>query len=169
MRGIVLIDDGAEVHVIPRAEVRYAEISSPGGDTWLLKYQLAAAPTARSVRWEGDCRPPTLKEKISIGEYNRIAAQAMQTMITRGERDLHLERRSDGVILVRSGLLEDDARAVLCRKLIAEAAYALLECVPSVETARGRLDDLLRTIYLAARNLQLPDEYPVKEPDRAAG
>ncbi len=159
------IDDRAAVHMIPRAEVRYVEVAPIGGDDWELKYQLTGAAAARSIEWRGDCRPPTLKnDKISIGEYNRIAAGSIQTMITCGHRDVHLERRSDGVILVRSGLVEEDDRVVLCRKFIAEAALVALA------TPHGRLDPahgaLLREIFAAARDLVLPDTYPIQEEPR---
>lgn len=167
MRGIVKIDDGAAVHVIPRAEVRYVEVTKLVGDDegWTLDYQLVGAAVERSIVWEGDCRPPTLRnEKISIGEYNQIAAGAVQTAITRGYRDVHLERRSDGVILVRSGLIEDDDRIVLCRKFITEMALT------ARQTAIGPLDDtrlkMLHEIYAAARDLVLPDWFPLKEEPR---
>jgi hypothetical protein len=167
VRGIVKIDDGAAVHVIPRAEVRHVEVTKLVGDDdgWTLDYQLVGAAVERNIVWEGDCRPPTLRnDKISIGEYNRIAAEAVQATITRGYRDVHLERRSDGVILVRSGFIEDDDRVVLCRKFIAEAVLAALA------TPHGRLDEAhgrqLREIYAAARDLVLPDGYPIQEETR---
>jgi len=168
MRGIVKIDDGSAVHVIPRAEVRYVEVVALGAqhhsEVWVLRYQLSSAPV-RDIAWRGDCRPPTLRnDKISIGEYNRIAADAVQTTITRGHRDIHLERRSDGVILVRSGFIEDDDRVVLCRKFIAEAAQVALA------SPHGRLDEAhgkhLREIYAAARDLVLPEGYPIQEETR---
>jgi hypothetical protein len=167
VRGIVKIDDGSEVHVIPRAEVRYADVTQLDGDKdgWVLCYQLIGA-IERNIVWEGDCRPATLRnDKISIGEYNRIAADAVQATITRGYRDVHLERRSDGVILVRSGFIEDDDRVVLCRKFIAEMALT------ARQTAIGPLDDarlqMLHEIHAAARDLVLPDWFPLKE-DRHA-
>lgn len=169
MKGTVLIDDGLAVHVIPRAEVRYAEVATVGEEPgWHeLRYQLAGS-AERSIEWRGDCRPPTLRsdEKISVGEYNRIAAQAVQQTITRGHRDVHLERRSDGVILVRLGLVEEDDRVALCRKFIAEMALTALQ------TAVGPLDEarrqMLWEIRAAARDLVLPEWYPLKEELRGA-
>jgi hypothetical protein len=177
VRGIVKIDDGTAVHVIPRAEVRHVEVVALkqrgpeklidealwGG--WVLRYQLVGADP-RSVEWCGDCRPPTLRNdaKISIAEYNRIAAEAVQATITRGHRDVHLERRSDGVILVRAGLIENDEHVVMCRKFIAETVLAALA------SPHGRLDEthgkLLREIYAAARDLVLPAGYPIQEERR---
>lgn len=161
MRGIVKIDDRSAVHVIPRAEIRYAEVVLLGGDDWALKYQLASTVVVRSVEWKGECRPETLKTKVEVGEYNKMAAEFVSTLITRGHRDLHLERRTDNVFLVRSGLIEDDARIVLCRKFIAEMALT------ARQTAIGPLDDtrlqMLHEIHAAARDLVLPDWYPLKE------
>lgn len=164
MRGVVKIDDGSAVHVIPRAEVRYVEVVPFNGDRveWRLSYQLAGTALERCIEWRTDCRPPTLRnDKISIGEYNQIAAQAVQTTITRGQRDVHLERRSDGVMLVRLGLLEDDVRVVLCRKFITEMALT------ARQTAIGPLDETRRTmlheIHAAARDLVLPDWCPLKD------
>jgi hypothetical protein len=153
------------VHVIPRAEVRYVEVIKLAGysDGWSLNYQLTGMPNARTIQWKGDCRPPTLKSdaKITIGEYNRIAAESVQATITRGQRDVHLERRSDGVILVRSGLIEDDTLVVLCRKFITEMALT------ARQTAIGPLDDtrlhMLHEIHAAARDLVLPDWFPLRE------
>ena len=166
MRGIVFVDDRSAVHVVPRAELRYAEVVPLGGDGWALKYQLAGASIVRSLEWKGDCRPPTLKknDKISVGEYNQIAADAVKTTITRGHRDVHLERRSDNVFFVRSGLVEDDDRVVLCRKFIAEMVLT------ARQTAIGPLDDtrlqMLHEIHAAARDLVLPDWYPLEEKPR---
>lgn len=164
MRGIVKIDDGNATHVIPRVEVRHVEVVSlhDGCGGWSLNYQLVGTTKIRSIQWTGDCRPPSLRnDKISIDEYSRIAAEAVQAMITRGHRDVHLERRSDGVILVRSGLIEDDDRVVLCRKFIAEMALT------ARQTAIGPLDDarrqMLHEIHTAARDLVLPDWFPLKE------
>ena len=164
MRGIVKIDDGRAVHVIPRAEVRYAEVISLAGYTagWALRYQLVGMTLFREVEWRGESRPAALKTEIDVGEYNRLAAGSVLTMITRGQRDLHLERRrADNVFLVRSGLVEDDVRVVLCRKFIVEMATTALQ------SAMGPIDDLrqqmLREIQDAARDLVLPDWYPIKE------
>lgn len=174
MRGIVKIDDGAAVHVIPRAEVRYVEVAPlyetpndgvlPEGEAWVLRYQLVGQGV-RSIEWKGDCRPGTLKTKIDVGAYNRIAADAIQTMITRGHRDVHLERRAiDDVFLVRSGLIEEDDQIVLCRKFIAEMALT------ARQTALGPLDDarlqMLHEIHAAAKDLLLPDWFPLKEDPR---
>ena len=158
-------DIAAYVHVIPRSEVRYVEVKKLAGYTagWTLNYQLAGMQHTRSIDWKGDCRPPTLKsdDKITANEYNRIAAESVQMTITRGHRDVHLERRSDGVILVRSGLIENDARVVLCRKFITEMALT------ARQTAIGPLDDtrlhMLREIHAAARDLVLPDWFPLQE------
>lgn len=163
MRGIVKIDDGAAVHVVPRAEVRYAAVVHEGGEGGgaALHYQLAGG-VSRTIEWRGDCRPPTLRDdaKISVGDYNLIAAQAVQTTITRGHRDVHLERRSDGVILVRGGLVEEDAQVVLCRKFIADMALT------ARQTAIGPLDDtrlsMLHEIHAAARDLVLPAWFPLQ-------
>ena len=158
MRGIVKIDDGTAVHVIPRSEVRHVEIVALGGDSCALNYQLEVV--IRSIEWKGDCRPESLKTKITVGEYNKSAAGSVMTMLTCGHRNLHLVRRSDGVILVRSGLLEEDHRMTLCRKFIADAVTVALD------SPHGRLDEahgkLLREIYAAARDLRLPDEYPIQ-------
>lgn len=168
MKGIVLIDDGAEVHVIPRAEVRHCEVvqGREGPDEASVLHYLLADAVSGSIEWRGDCRPLSLRnDKISVGEYNRIAAQAVQTMITRGHRDVHLERRSvDNVFLVRSGLVEEDAQVVLCRKFIAEMALT------ARQTAISPLDDARRTmlgeIHAAARDLVLPGWFPLKEEPR---
>ncbi len=164
MRGIVKIDDEATVHVIPRAEVRHVDVEplGVGGNAWVLKYQLAGVAIVRKIEWFGDCRPPTLRnDKISIYDYNQIAAVAVQTTITRGHRDVHLERRSDGVFLVRSGFVEEDDRVVLCRKFIAEMALT------ARQTAIGPFDDarlqMLHEIHAAARDLVLPEWFPLKE------
>lgn len=162
MRGVVKIDDGAEVHVIPRAEVRHVEVVALGDDDWALKYQLTHTVVVRSVEWKGESRPESLRDKITVAEYNRIAAGSLQTMLTRGHRDLHLERRSiDNVFFVRSGLVENDERVALCRKFIAEMALT------ARQTAIGPLDDtrlhMLHEIHAAARDLVLPDWFPLKE------
>lgn len=162
MRGIVFVADRSAVHVIPRAELRFAEVVALGGDGWALKYQLAGAAIVRSIEWKGDCRPSSLRsDGISIGAYNQIAAGVMQTTITRGHRDVHLERRSDSVFLVRSGFVEEDDRVVLCRKFIAEMALT------ARQTAIGPLDEarsqMLHEIHAAARDLVLPDWFPLKE------
>jgi len=160
MRGIVKIDDGRAVHVIPRAEVRYAEVISLAGyaEGWALRYQLVGMTFFREIEWRGESRPAGLKTQIDVGEYNRLATGSILTMITRGQRDLHLERRADNVFLVRSGLVEDDVQVVLCRKFIAERALT------SLQSAGGVIDEqLLREIQDAARDLVLPDWYPLKE------
>jgi hypothetical protein len=182
MRGIVKIDEGTFllepgrgeppddearescVHIIPRAEVRYVEVTKLAGysDAWVLDYQLVGMPV-RSIRWQCDCRPPSLKRDATIttDEYNRIAAESVQAVITRGHRDVHLERRSDGVVLVRSGMIENDAQVVLCRKFIAEMALT------ARQTAIGPLDDtrlhMLHEIHAAARDLVLPAWFPLQE------
>lgn len=161
MRGTVKIDDGATVHVIPRAEVRYAEVTSTAdGEASALDYQLVWG-TARTIHWRGDCRPASLRnDKISVGEYNRIAAEAVLATITRGYSDFHLERRSDGVMLVRAGFSESDAQVVLCRKFIADMALT------ARQTAIGPLDTrlhMLHEIHTAARDLVLPDWFPLQE------
>ena len=168
MKGIVKIDDRLTVHVIPRDEVRYVEVyaaagSELTGNGWMLSYQLSGSPSSRQIEWSGDCRPPTLRDdaKILIDEYNQIAAQAVQTILTRGFRDVHLERRLDGVFLVRSGLLENDDRVVLCRRFITDMS------VTARQTAIGPLDEarrqMLWEIQQAAHDLVLPDWYPLKE------
>ena len=161
MRGVVFVDDRSAVHVIPRAEVRHVEVVPLGGDGWALKYQLAHIVTVRSVEWKGESRPATLKGKIEIGEYNQMAAGALLTTITRGHRDVRLERRADNVFLVRSGLIEEDDRVALCRRFITEMALT------ARQTAIGPLDDvrltMLHEIHAAARDLVLPDWYPLKE------
>lgn len=161
MRGNVFVDDRNTVHVIPRAEVRYVKVVALGGDGWALKYQLAGTFVERSVEWKGESRPESLKDMIDVGGYNQIAAGGLLTMITRGHRDIHLERRADNVFFVRSGLVEDDARVALCRQFVADRALAALE------TPHGRLDEAhqktLREIRDAAHDLVLPDWYPVKE------
>jgi hypothetical protein len=162
MRGTVKIDDGGAVHVIPRAEVRYAEVTSTAdGEASALDYQLVGG-TARTIHWRGDCRPASLRnDKISVGEYNRLAAEAVLVTITRGYRDFHLERRSDGVMHVRAGFIEDDAHVVLCRKFITEMALT------ARQTAIGPLDDtrlhMLHEIHAAARDLVLPAWFPLQE------
>lgn len=159
MRGTVKIDDGLRVHVIPRAEVRHAEVNAVDA-VFALRYQLVSGP-ARAIEWAADCRPPSLRDdKISVGDYNRLAAEAVLAIITRGYSDFHLERRSDGVMLVRAGLSEDDSRVVLCRKFIAEMALT------ARQTAIGPLDDtrlrMLHEIHDAARDLVLPAWYPLQ-------
>ena len=152
------IDDGAAVHVVPRAEVRFAEVVALGGDDWALQYQLANTNVVRSVEWRGESRPASLKDKIDVVGYNQISAGGLLTMITRGHRDVHLERRADNVFLVRMGLVEDDARVALCRQFVVEMVSRL---------GLGSLDDrrqkLLHEISAAARDLALPDWYPIKE------
>jgi len=165
VRGLVFVDDRETTHVIPRAEVRHAEVVALSGDDWALKYQLAGTVlTPRSIVWRGECRPASLKAlktQASIGEYNQMAADFVRTVITRGHRDVHLERRSDNVFLVRSGLVENDARVVLCRQFIAEMALS------ARQTAIGPLDEtrmhMLHEIHAAARDLLLPDWYPIQE------
>ena len=166
MKGIVKIDDRLTVHVIPRDEIRYVDVHVTA-DTevrgWTLSYQLAGSSSAREIEWSGDCRPPTLRDdtKILVNEYNQIAAQAVQTILTRGFRDVHLERRLDGVFLVRSGLLENDDLVVLCRRFITDMS------VTARQTAIGPLDEarrqMLWEIQQAAHDLVLPDWYPLKE------
>ena len=161
MKGIVFVDDRSAVHVIPRAEVRHVEVVAISGDDWALKYQLAGTVVVRSVEWKGESRPETLKTKATVGEYNKMAAEFVLTVITRGHRDVHLERRTDNVFVVRSGLVEDDARVVLCRQFITEMALT------ARQTAIGPLDEtrlqMLHEIHAAARDLVLPDWYPLKE------
>ena len=164
MKGIVLVDDRSEVHVIPRAELRHVEIVALGGDGWALKYQLAGTVVVRAVEWKGESRPETLKAKLPVGEYNRMAAEFLLAVFTRGHRDVHLERRTDNVFFVRAGLVENDARVVLCRQFITEMALT------ARQTAIGPLDDtrlhMLHEIHAAARDLVLPDWYPLKEDPR---
>ena len=166
VKGIVKIDDRLTVHVIPRDAVRYVEVVELDGHVpagWMLSYQIAGSSSTRNIEWRGDCRPPTLRDdaKISIHEYNKIAAQAVQTILTRGYRDTHLERRSDGVFLVRSGLMENDDRVALCRRFIIDMAMT------ARQTAIGPLDEtrshMLWEIQQAAHDLVLPDWYPLKE------
>jgi len=161
MRGIVFVDDRNAVHIIPRAEVRHVEVVTLGGDNWALKYQLAGTVVVRTVEWKGESRPASLKDKIDVGGYNQIAAGFLLTVLTRGHRDVHLERRADNVFFVRSGLVEDDAHVVLCRQFITEMSLVALE------SPHGRLDEahgkLLREIFAAARDLVLPDGYSLKE------
>ena len=161
MKGIVLVDDRSVVHIIPRAEVRHVEVVALGGDGWVLKYQIAGTAVVRSVEWKGEGRPETLKTKATVGEYNKMAAEFLLTVITRGHRDVHLERRADNVFFVRSGLIEDDARVVLCRQFITEMALT------ARQTAIGPLDEtrrqMLHEIHAAARDLVLPDWYPLKD------
>jgi hypothetical protein len=159
VRGIVFVDDRSAVHIIPRAEVRYVEVVALGGDGWALKYQLAGTLVVRSVEWKGESRPETLKTKVEVGEYNNMAAGYLLTVITRGHRDVHLERRSDNVFFVRSGLVEDDARAVLCRQFIVEMALTARQTAVGDE---ARLQ-MLHEIHAAARDLVLPDWFPLKE------
>jgi hypothetical protein len=162
VKGIVLVDDRNAVHVIPRDEIRHVEVVALGGDGWALKYQLAGTVVVRSVEWKGESRPETLKDKVAVGEYNQIAAGGLLTMLTRGHRDVHLERRKDNVFLVRSGLIEDDARIVLCRQFITEMALTARQtAVP--DDARLQI---LHEIHAAARDLVLPDWYPLKEDPR---
>lgn len=157
MRGIVFVDDRSAVHIIPRAEIRYVEVVSIGGDDWALKYQLAGTIVVRTVEWKGESRPESLKSSIDVKGYNQIAAGGLLTMLTRGQRDLHLERRSDNVFLVRAGLVEDDAHVVMCRQFIVERVSRM-----------GALDDqrqtLLNEISAAARDLRLPDGYAPQDP-----
>jgi len=168
VRGVVFVDDRSAVHVIPRVELRYAEVVSldegrrmESHRDWTLKYQLVGSSVVRSIEWKGEGRPETLKSKIDVGEYNKIAAQSVLTILTRGHRDVHLERRSDNIFLVRSGLIEDDARVALCRQFItAMALTAQQTAVP--EDARLQI---LHEIHAAARDLVLPDWYPLKAED----
>lgn len=163
MRGIVFVDDRSAVHVIPRAEVRHVEVVALGGDDWALKYQLAGTALVRAVEWKGESRPASLKDKIDVGGYNQIAAGALLTTITRGHRDVHLERRSDNVFLVRSGLIEDDERVVLCRQFVVEMATKVLSARVAIDQSR---QTMLHEIRDAARDLVLPDWYPLKEESR---
>lgn len=159
MRGIVFVDDRSAVHVIPRAEIRHVEVVSLGGDDWALKYQLAGTVVVRAVEWKGESRPESLKGAIDVKGYNQIAAGSLLMMLTRGQRDLHLERRADNVFLVRSGLVEDDARVVLCRQFVVEMALTARQAAIGDE---ARLQ-MLHEIHAAARDLVLPDWYPLKE------
>ena len=159
MKGIVFVDDRSTVHVIPRSEVRHVEVVALGGDGWALKYQIAGTVVVRSVEWKGESRPDSLKDKIDVGGYNQIAAGGLLTMLTRGHRDIHLERRADNVFLVRSGLVEDDARVVLCRQFVVEMALTARQAAIGDE---ARLQ-MLHEIHAAARDLVLPDWYPLKE------
>lgn len=164
MKGVVMIEDRSAVHVIPRSELRYVEVVHVGGDGWALKYQLAGTVVVRSVEWKGESRPASLRDdaKVTIGDYNQSAAAFVLTILTRGHGDVHLERRTDNVFLVRSGLVEDDARVVLCRKFIAEMALTAAQtAVP--EEARSQI---LHEIHAAARDLVLPDWYPVPQEAR---
>ena len=149
------------MHIIPRSEVRHVEVCHVGGDGWALKYQLTHTLIVRSIEWKGESRPASLKEKIDIGAYNRIAAGSLLTMLTSGHRDIRLERRANNIFLVRSGLIEEDERVALCRKFITEMALT------ARQTAIGPLDDtrrqMLNEIQDAARDLILPDWYPLKE------
>lgn len=162
MRGIVFVDDRSAVHVIPRAEVRHVEIVALDSeadlpDDWALNYQLAGG-IVRSVEWKGESRPESLKDKIDVGVYNQIAARGLLTMITRGHRDIHLERRADNVFLLRSGLVEDDAHVVLCRQLVVEMVSRL-----GLESLDDWRQKLLHEILDAARDLKLPDWYPLRD------
>lgn len=169
MKGIVFVDDRSAVHIIPRPELRHVEIVPLGGDDWALKYQLTHTLVVRSVEWKGESRPGSLKEKIGVGEYNKLAAGALLTMLTRGHRDIHLERRADNFFHVRSGLIEDDDRVVLCRQFVAERALLVKQSVingcvmnPLEDTRYQLLDE----IHAAARDLILPEWYPLKEEAR---
>jgi hypothetical protein len=161
VKGIVFVDDRSAVHVIPRAEIRHVEVVALSGDNWALKYQLAGTVVVRSVEWMGESRPESLKDKINVGGYNQIAAGGLLVTLTRGHRDVHLERRADNVFLVRSGLVEDDARVVLCRQFVVEMVSRL---------GLGSIDDrrqkMLHEIRAAAHDLVLPDWYPIKEETR---
>jgi len=159
VRGIVLVDDRSAVHVIPRAEIRHVEVVALGGDGWALRYQLADTVHVRSVEWRGESRPESLKAKIEISDYNQIAAGGLLTILTRGLRDVHLERRADNVFFVRSGLIEDDAHVVLCRQFITEMTLTARQSAIGDE---ARLQ-MLHEIHAAARDLVLPDWYPLKE------
>ena len=167
MKGIVFIDDRSAVHVIPRAEVRYVEVVPLSGDNWALKYQLAGTVVVRSVEWEGESRPESLKNKIDVGGYNQISAGGLLTILTRGHRDVHLERRTDNVFFVRSGMIEDDARVVLCRQFIAERALTAGKTTIGrfVNPLEGARLDMLE-IHAAARDLVLPEGYAPKEEAR---
>lgn len=165
MKGVVVVDDRSAVHVIPRSEVRHVEVVALGGDDWALKYQLAGTFMIRSIEWKGESRPLSLKTKIEVGEYNRITAVSILTIITRGYSDIHLARRADNVFLVRSGLVENDARVVMCRQFVAERAMtALLQLVWGPLDAQ--LQQALREIQDAAHDLVLPDGYPLQEESR---
>lgn len=153
-----MVDDRSAVHVIPRAEVRHVEVVAIGGDDWALKYQLAGTAIDRSVEWKGESRPETLKDKIDVAGYNQLAAGGLLTMITRGHRDIHLERRSDNVFLVRSGLVEDDAHVVLCRQLVVDLVSRL-----GLGAIDERRQQMLHEIRDAAGDLKLPDWYPLKQ------
>ena len=161
MKGIVFVDDRSAVHVIPRAEVRYAEVVSLGGTDWALQYQLANTNVVRSVKWRGESRPASLKDKIDVAGYNQVAAGGLLTILTRGHRDVHLERRADNVFLVRSGMVEDDARVVLCRQFVVDMVLRM--GLGSLDDRRG---SMLREILAAARDLALPDGYAPKEDPR---
>lgn len=162
LRGIVRIKDRDVLHVIPRAEVRHVMVNKDdeSGGAWVLHYQLATSIRG-DVTWYGDCRPETLKDRITISEYNKLSADAVMMMLTEGYRDIFLRRREDGIFVVRSGLLEDDQRVELCRKFIAEMALT------ARQTAVGPLDEarreMLGEIQDAAQDLTLPDWYPLKE------
>lgn len=166
MRGIVLVEDRCAVHVIPRDEIRYAEVVTRDGDGWALKYQLAGTLVVRAVEWKGESRPESLKQAdpedtINTSDYNQLAAHSLLTMLTRGHRDLHLERRAaDNIFLVRSGLVENDARTALCRQFVAEMARTMLQFSSFGPEQRLKM---LHEIRAAARDLTLPDWYPLVE------
>ena len=165
MRGIVFVDDRSTVHIIPRAEIRHVEVVSLGGDDWALKYQLAGTVVVRTVEWKGESRPESLKDAIDVKGYNQIAAGGLLTMLTRGQRDLHLERRTDNVFLVRSGLVEDDAQVVLCRQFIVEMV-SRMGMMMGLGTLDNRRQTILHEICAAARDLRLPDGYAPKADPR---
>ena len=179
MRGIVFVDDRSVVHIIPRTEIRHVEVVSLGGDDWALKYQLAGTVVVRAVEWKGESRPESLKGSIDVKGYNQIAAGGLLTMLTRGQRDLHLERRADNVFLVRSGHVEDDAHVVMCRQFIVERVSMLGVLISAAKAlgadkvellGLGTLDvqrqTMLNEICAAARDLRLPDGYTPKEDPR---
>lgn len=169
MKGIVFVDDRSAAHIIPRAELRHVEVVPLGGDDWALKYQLTHTLVVRSVEWKGESRPGSLKEKISVGEYNKLAAGALLTMLTRGHRDIHLERRADNFFHVRSGLIENDDQVVLCRQFITEMALVAQQSSIG-EVVMHPLNEarfqILHDIHAAARDLILPEWYPLKEDPR---
>ena len=162
MKGIIFVDDRSAVHVIPRAELRHVEVVALGGDGWALKYQLAGTVVVRSVEWKGESRPESLKDKIDVGGYNQIAAGGLLTILTRGHRDVHLERRADNVFFVRSGMIEDDARVVLCRQFIVELATRALR-LGTLDATRHKM---LNEIRAAAGDLVLPAGYAPQEDPR---
>ena len=165
MRGLVFVDDRSVAHIIPRAEIRHVEVVSLGGDDWALKYQLAGTVVVRAVEWKGESRPESLKGSIDVKGYNQIAAGSLLTMLTRGQRDLHLERRADNVFLVRSGHVEDDAHVVMCRQFIVERV-SRMGMLLRIGPLDNQWQTMLNEICAAARDLRLPDGYAPKEDPR---